>query len=216
MIIQLPTGFYEGNDKIFKAKSVDLQKGFSVLVGCNGTGKTTFFKHLENECKNNDYPFFSYDNLNDGGSTARSKMAFKNNLVGLFRDMSSSEGENIYNNVSEIAEEFGSFIRRNKAKKKPLFVVFDAVDSGLSIDNIVELKNFFKFVMKHESDAELYLIVSANSYEMASGEQCVDITNGKYITFNSYDEYREFVLNSRKIKDARYAKESKKKGKRRV
>lgn len=51
---------------------------------------------------------------------------------------------------------------------------------------------------------ELYIVVSANAYELAAGEACFDVIGGKYVRFGSYDEYREFVLKTRKEKDKRY------------
>lgn len=51
---------------------------------------------------------------------------------------------------------------------------------------------------------ELYIVVSANAYELAAGENCFDVIGGKYVRFGGYDEYRKFVLKSRKEKDKRY------------
>ena len=48
-----------------------------------------------------------------------------------------------------------------------------------------------------------YIVVSANEYEMANNENCLDVCKGKYIKFKDYDEYKEFILESRKIKDSR-------------
>ena len=46
-------------------------------------------------------------------------------------------------------------------------------------------------------------MVSANEYEMANGEQCLDVYNGKHITFKDYDEYRNMIPESRKWKEER-------------
>ena len=84
--------------------------------------------------------------------------------------------------------------------------MFDAIDSGYSIDNIIELKAIFNLMLKDAKafDVQLYLIVSANSYELTSNEECFDVINGKYVTFNSYEGYKQFILDSRKLKDKRY------------
>lgn len=79
----------------------------------------------------------------------------------------------------------------------------DAIDSGLSVDNIVDLKeNLFKTILK-EKELRIYIIISANEYEMANGEDCLDIDNCEYIKFSNYDEYRKFILNSREHKNKR-------------
>lgn len=53
-------------------------------------------------------------------------------------------------------------------------------------------------------EIELYIVVSANAYELAAGKNCFDVIGGKYVRFGGYDEYREFVLKTRKEKDKRY------------
>lgn len=54
-----------------------------------------------------------------------------------------------------------------------------------------------------KGENEIYIIISATRYEMATGEQCLDVYNGKYVTFKNYDEYRNMVLESRKWKEER-------------
>ena len=53
---------------------------------------------------------------------------------------------------------------------------------------------------------ELYIIVSANEYELANGEECFDVMNGKYIRFTDYDDFKKFIIRSREKKDKRYKK----------
>ena len=54
---------------------------------------------------------------------------------------------------------------------------------------------------------ELYLVISANEYELARKESCFDVNKGKYITFKDYEDYRSFILNSRAFKENRIKKE---------
>lgn len=88
------------------------------------------------------------------------------------------------------------------------FLLLDAVDSGYSIDNVIELKELFKLILKdsEEHDVHTYIIVSANEYELANSENCFDVANGKYITFANYEEYRKFILKSRELKNKRIQK----------
>ena len=44
----------------------------------------------------------------------------------------------------------------------------------------------------------------ANAYEMARGENCFDVVNGRYISIKSYEKYRSVVLKSRDKKNKRY------------
>ena len=50
---------------------------------------------------------------------------------------------------------------------------------------------------------EIYIVVSANEYEMARDEQCFDVYNGKYVKIKDYEEYRNLVLQSKEWKYAR-------------
>ena len=91
---------------------------------------------------------------------------------------------------------------------KERWLLFDAVDSGFSVDNVIELKNFFKILIKdfEERGYELYIVVSANEFELAREEDCFDVMNGKYIRFAGYDDFRGFIIKSREKKDRRYKK----------
>jgi len=88
--------------------------------------------------------------------------------------------------------------------------LLDAVDSGLSIDYIDELKEkLFQFIIDDckKKGIDIYFVVSANSYEMARESDCFDVYEGKYKKFKDYEEYREFILERRKIKEMRYGDE---------
>ena len=63
---------------------------------------------------------------------------------------------------------------------KERWLLLDAIDSGFSIDNVIEAKDFFKMVINDFADHgyELYIVVSANEYELANGEDCFDVMNG--------------------------------------
>lgn len=143
--------------------------------------------------------------------------------------MSSSEGENIVLNLMDLAGKLGRFIKTGIYKRRynpfegvfkkdessdkdiemsnERWILFDTVDSGLSVDNIVELKEgLFKTIIEHEKDNDIYIVVSANEYEMAREEQCLDVYNGKYVAFKDYEEYRDLILKSRKWKEERSEK----------
>ena len=85
--------------------------------------------------------------------------------------------------------------------------MFDAIDSGYSIDNIVELKrDLLQTILKDcaRRNQTVYIIISANSYEMVAGESCLDVWSGDYISFDNYDEYKKYIIKTRTRKDKRY------------
>lgn len=226
---KLEKDYYEDGQNLYKKRTVTIKPGVTVLVGCNGIGKTTMLHQIESHLKEEEVPYIHFDNLRDGGSSARSSSLFYGDTMFAAISMCSSEGENIVLNMEKLAARIGNFVRtgedndRNIAMQKAFtnlfkdeedksnieipkerWILLDAIDSGLSVDNIVDIKEFlFKTILEHNCGNEIYIIVSANEYEMARGENCFDVYNGKYITFKDYEEYRNFILDSKKWKEKR-------------
>ncbi len=128
----------EDDFKIFKKKKITIKSGLTVLVGCNGAGKTTLLKQIEQNLKNKDIPVMLHNNKIDGERELKSRAALYGDFNIVAKLMMSSEGENIVSVMSEIARKMGDFTRKNNDAKE-LWFMFDAVDSGLSIDNIRNL-----------------------------------------------------------------------------
>lgn len=192
---------------IHQKTTVTINPGVTVLVGCNGIGKTTLIHQLKDQLKKEKIPAISFDNLHDGGHNARSSAAFYNDWSFLSASMQSSEGENITLNVGNFAGKIRHFQMKH-SNAQELWIFLDAVDSGLSIDNVVELKGLFQLILENRGSTEVYIVVSANEYELARGEACYDVLRCKYTKFSSYERYRSFILKTREIKNARvYKKE---------
>lgn len=225
----LERDYYGEGINLYKKKTIIINPGVTVLVGCNGIGKTTFLHQIQYRLKKERIPSIQYDNLNDGGSNSVSEAGFNEDFSFLATAIQSSEGENIIMNIGKLASELNEFIKTGSIKEKNPFVeilksindekqgdkkviaerwiLLDAVDSGLSVDNIIDIKEqLFKTILKYNYENEIYIIISANEYEMARGEQCFDVYNGKYITFKDYEEYRNMILDSKKWKEERVKK----------
>lgn len=209
--------------RIFNSKNIEIQPGITVLVGCNGAGKSTLIHAIQEQLKKNDIEYLSYDNLHDGGNHSVSNAMFYNDTEFAASMMCSSEGETITLNIINLGKNMVYYLKHGKTKRTALdnlienmvnekreetvsqerWIFFDAIDSGLSIDNILDFKEFvLDPIIKNNSD--LYVIISANSFEMASGEQCLDVYNGQYCTFDNYEEYKKFICKTRERKDKRY------------
>ena len=198
--------YYDQGEKIFPKSTIQLEPGLTILIGCNGSGKTTLLRQLKGQCHELGVPVFTYDNYNEGGHSATNYAGFTGNYERVAQDIMSSEGEKISNNINDLAAKVGAFVRKNKDAEK-IFILLDAIDSGYSVDNVVELKqDFFRFVINDcaKNGIELYIVVSANEYELARGEACFDVSVCKYIEIGSYEEYRAVVIESRKKKNKRY------------
>ena len=71
---------YDDN-KIFAKASVSIEPGVTVLVGCNGAGKTTMLRMIENQLKERKEPYLCFDNLREGNSSAMQRYGFHGNSV---------------------------------------------------------------------------------------------------------------------------------------
>lgn len=214
-IIPIVRDPYYQKDYIFTQNKVDFYPGITILVGANGTGKTTLLNLIKKECELQKVPVYFFSNYQSGGSNAQDHYLLSQQFNFLATSMESSEGEEIILAMNDQAKEIGKFMRDKVEKGKEIWILLDGMDSGLSIDNILDLKDFFRNILEYEKDKDVFLIVSANSYEMARGENCLDVKHLKTITFSDYDDYRKYILRSSKEKEERYHKEKKEKRKKR-
>ena len=224
---------YDTGVNMTTPRTIALEKGLTVLVGCNGAGKTTLLCNIEEQCKKQGIPVHLWDNLRSGGSNAFSSILAGYGEEGDDMSMgaslfSASEGEAIKMNIGRDSRLYKEFFEtgyykdrsyrfasifsdkyKNEISSKQRVILLDAADSGLSVDSIVEVKEMFH-AMLEDAEAmglELYLVISANEYELARKENCFDVNKGKYITFKDYEDYRSFVLNSRAFKENRIQRE---------
>lgn len=204
-------------------KEITFEKGITILTGCNGLGKSTLLHNIKDELVKEKIPYYLYDNLHDGGTSKVNECMSNDNIKMSATLLSSSEGENIENNLELIAKEIGSFVKNGNKESNGLekivfdmldvkeinnanerWILFDSVDSGYSIDNIIEFKNFLHFILENEKNKDIYIIVTSNSYEMTIDERCLDVDSGKIKTFKTYDSFKKYILKSREIKNKRY------------
>lgn len=220
---------YESGFSPTKPKEIEIQPGLTVLVGCNGAGKTTLLRNIKEEMKRQSIPCYLHDNLKDGGSSSINEAIFfgKTELgVALW---SSSEGEAIKINFGQLSTKFKRFLQngffdrrtnrlvklfQEESDKKEIsnkrVLLFDAVDSGLSVDSIIEIKEVFDLILEDSKElgVEVYIIISANEYELARNTDCFDVNEGKYVKFDDYEAYRTFIIRSRKKKEKRIEKQA--------
>lgn len=215
---------YESGFSPTRPTSVQLEPGISVLVGCNGAGKTTLLLNIKEEMKKQEIPCNLYDNLKDGGSNSLSEAFYIGDMKTGLDLWTSSEGEAIKINFGRSSTKIKRFLQDgfydtrsnrlaelfNKDKeKKPVgdkrVLLFDAVDSGLSVDSIIEIKSVFELILEDAKQLgiDVYIVISANEYELARGSNCFDVNEGRYIKFNDYEDYRNFIIKSRAKKEKR-------------
>ena len=201
MVINVEKDPIDAGRDLYLKTSVEFQPGVTILVGCNGAGKTTLLNVIKHQFENDKQTIYiHYDNLRDGGQNSLQAAVFYGKMDFAVQYALGSEGENIVLNFGDLACEIGKKIRSNLECKR-VVVTIDGVDSGLSIDNILEVKDFFKFLIQENATKNVYIIASANTYELANGEDSIKTHELEHHTFADYDEYRNYILDSRKLKD---------------
>lgn len=192
--------YYDDDRKLYKHSTIEFEPGITILVGCNGSGKSTLLRQISDQLKKEDIPYVYYDNLEDGGSGGKSRAFFYNDFSLGATLMCSSEGEQITLNLGNCARKVGYMMFNTEGDEK--WILLDAIDSGLSIDQVQDVKqDLFHMILDMNTDKTVYIICAANEYEMCVGEACFNIADGKYVEIKSYEDYKREVLKTRKYKD---------------
>lgn len=195
---------------LYGFSEADIHPGVTVLCGCNGSGKTTFMNRLCKYLKGEGVPTYQYyagkkarDSI-EYGATVRGSTE---DLVQLLNSTYCSEGESLFDNMGYLAKELGGFVFSNKYDSNQRWIFVDSFDSGLSIDLMDEVGGFLDdMVGKLKPDGtDIYIIMAVNSYEFANWPswRAVSVQEWKDLQFDSYEDYRIFVNESRKLKDSR-------------
>lgn len=198
---------YIKNKKIFKQSKITFRdNALTVLIGPNGTGKTTLINQVLESLVKADIPYVHYSNLLHGGD--RAKEYFGNtNIAAMVSMLERSEGQNIaFTCMQRFSKEFKKANESRKEKNgKEMWILLDTIDSGMDLNNIIDtklaLKSYIDGAMK--VGINLVCVVPANSYELAEGEICLFPYDGKEYTFKSYQEYKSFILEKVKEIEAR-------------
>ena len=226
MKIKIPRDPYEEGFNICEKKEINILPGITVLTSCNGGGKSTIIKCIKENLKNRNINFISYDDYYDGGHNSISKnIGFGNFVLGATLACS-SRGEKININIGEFISTIKYYISNGKTTDKNLFdfrkdnveeeiksnerwILFDDVDAGYSIDNIIDFIDLLNLIQDDckKSNLELYIIVSSNSFELCRNFRCIDTIEGTEISFDTYEQFRKFTIKSREKKDNRFKKQ---------
>ena len=211
--IALQNDPYEDDRKFFAKRTANFRPGITTLVGCNGIGKSTMLHGIEHELKERGTPYILFDNLGEEGGEKSSSLGSvmwkgRRNFEAAIEKAAflseSSEGEKI---VSALLSYISSSISDIKgyAGYGELWLLFDAIDSGLSADYIEDIKDgvFGKIIDSAPEGTRIYIIASSNSYEMSSGTMCFSVEKMRYVNIRSYDAFVKAVKSSRKYKAKR-------------
>jgi hypothetical protein len=193
----------ENNYSESKKKSVFISPNtITIVVGKNGYGKTSFIQGLRSYAKIHNHSLVEWSDSEHGRSNGMSSMLWNNNLLGVASMAFHSEGEAMLASFGQLfISKVGRTVRKlkeSKPKSKKIFLLIDQIDSGLDIHQIDYIKSVLRDTIIpdiNKSGFEAYVILSANSYELVNGEDCIDPVTRSHMRFDTYDEYVEYITN---------------------
>ena len=195
---------------LYKKGTHTFKPGVSVLVGCNGAGKTTLLSRVREQLRKDPekestafYEFYLKEQTGD----LMDKFFRRQQYELLSLTMEASEGEKINISTFELVDELKKYygqIEKGEFKYKRIVVIVDSIDSGWSLD---QYDNFYyamdSFVKYFDyKSIPFYLIITSNTYELSRKYPSYDVQNARYREFKGYDDYRKFILRTRKFKDS--------------
>lgn len=224
--------------QVYKKSTVEIKPGVTILVGCNGSGKSTMLAEIKGQLEKENIPCLSYNNLHDGRNKMQLCLA-SGEMEKMALLTCSSEGEQIIINMNDYSRDVIEFVKnkgklpnrgfdnvfayllqdeteenetdKGKEPPKEYWFVLDAIGSGLSIDNIIALRESFdQLCSVFPKSLTPYVIIAANDYEFCVGEQCFSVQDGKYVDIASYEDFKKLIFKTRKWKDDQYRKRAKK------
>lgn len=205
MKIKRTKDFYDLGIQTFLTEELSINPGITVLVGCNGYGKSTTISLIEEHCKRQNIELFQYDSANINHTQRNmQRLLDSNQLENLALMVCSSEGERLTQGFCDVLLKIGAFVRDRKQDKKPFCITLDALDSGLSIDEQIEYNGLFHTLQEDIEGLEGYVIISTNNYELTSGLNCLDVYDGSIVRFKNYEQYKNYILKTNEIKNRRY------------
>ena len=186
------------NDYLNKTICTSISPGLTIIVGRNGYGKTTFLRSLEEQITEASTPCVSWNDNEYGRSVGKDRMLHADNMAGLASMMCRSEGETMLASFSEFFMVKAGAAVRHCAKhyKSEIFFLIDQIDSGLDIYQLDEIKDVINNTIIPDLESRHiagYFLMTANSFEVAEGEDCLDPVTGKHYRFDTLAEYRSYI-----------------------
>ena len=182
-----------------RRKTVDLKPNdITIVVGRNGYGKTSFLRGIQETFKNDPNTIVIYWSDNEyGRGEGLSKLSWAEDLEGMASMMFCSEGQKMMGSVSRFfIQRIGRAARLAKSEHTAVFILADQLDSGLDVCLINDIKRVIREVAipdMNKKGLTVYCVLSANSYEMVAGEDCLNPVSRKHVRFNTLDEYATYI-----------------------
>lgn len=212
---------------------VDIEFGHVyAFVGCNGLGKSTLIRQICHDCDTSldNFAHNLMDDYNGRSAFARfladpdespgepetyylpidrrsSARGFGDDaLIARASSNFMSAGEALAHNLGPCL----AIVRKElpRLRGKEVYILLDDLDAGASLDVVADERRAIDAMAKDlgANGSRYAICVAANSYGLAEGLECISCADLSPVSFGSYGEYRDFILSTRRWKDARDAR----------
>lgn len=219
--------YYNENQNLYKSNKLVLQaNNVYCLVGCNGLGKSTILHQMiydhHNSLNKTAFdidsiinPYSLMGNLKKGkenyeefyillnSQTYPTRYQVEDNDVYSIFGKFKSNGENTIHNLSPSLKSIFNVVKT--LKDKEVYILLDDLDVGVSVDVLIELSqviNRLELLLK-DLNINYYIVITANSYELAKRFRCIDTITMQEVSFKDYEDYVKYICDTRKYKDTR-------------
>ena len=178
----------------------------TLLFGANGVGKSSLIKGIlkQKEIKFNcdkEIKLYSYinneqnfRNMNKNSNLSYEDMFNPYLINKKYNAEELSEGQSIIYSLQDIFE----LCVQIKDDSNDSIILLDEIDSGLSIDNVDYLSDKIKEITDKYSNIQF--IITFNNFEFCRNfPKVFNMYNGKYITIESYEQYRNIINSNREM-----------------
>lgn len=201
--------------------TVTFETGTTVLVGCNGSGKTSLMYQMHDILRKQDGTYVEYVFVPDAVNLGNINPSDLERLVTL---MNASEGERLTHGIGPTLARAGAIVRGEdirsnleraldeRAGREPkhyheVWLLIDGIDSGLDVAELELLRDVLDTAladMANQNDIDVYAVISSNTYQLARDADCLDVRSCNHLRFDNYEDYLQFIRTSREAKFARY------------
>lgn len=179
------------------------------FVGCNGSGKSTSLMQIDSYLNRHGYA----QHWQEGSKGIRlrfdaefdSFISSKNQPEVLASLYFQSTGESLTYRFSQAIGIVGNSRTIAQVNDIPIVVMLDDCDAGTSIDVQCDIINIIRFIHDDMTKQGIKhaIVIAANSYELCRAFKCIDCATLNEMHFETYEQYKGFVMASRKKKDER-------------
>lgn len=181
------TGYYEDHRKF----TVDFRKGLTTVIGKNGSGKTSMIREMDDILHRDNIPHYTYIQNDKGPKLFHSGLMSGGSSFATSNEyFLSSEGERILVTYGAMITTIKQFLETNK-DEDIVVLLFDGLDSGLSINNIHSIRDIFNLMINDYPN--VCIINTANNYEFVKDTRCVHARTGRDVSIKTYNDFVRFL-----------------------